>query len=125
MREITSKEEFQLTLTEPSIFVFSSVTCQPCLLLKKWLQSEFPEEDINLILVENLALRSITDEIDVLPTIVYYVDGKVSIQIEEFDKSLIREMIEKKRNLLKKKVQPRLKEVNVDEILKRLHDKLQ
>ncbi len=129
MREITSLEEFQMALTQPSIFIFSSTDCLPCTLLKKWLEKEYPQEDINIVLVENIALRSITDDIYILPTIVYYQDGKVSIQIEDFDKTLIRDMIQKKKNHIektqKKEEKQDLKPVDVDQILKALQDKLQ
>jgi hypothetical protein len=118
-----------MALTQPSIFIFSSTDCLPCTLLKKWLEKEYPQEDINILLVENIALRSITDDIYILPTIVYYQDGKVSIQIEDFDKTLIRDMIQKKKNHIektqKKEEKQDLKPVDVDQILKALHYKLQ
>lgn len=100
MKPITTLDEYyQVITTVPhSIIIFSSLkTCHPCRLLKKWLEEHeiyATEEhiyDIDVMLAE---FDSITNDIDAMPTIVYYQYAEEQKRLEGFNKSEVCDVLQ-------------------------------
>jgi len=97
MQVIRSVEEYDLACKQPcSLIIFSSLkACQPCRLLKQWLESNytFELEHIYYADIYLPSLSDITDDIFVLPTLHLYQDGQRIKEVEGFNKSEIEPLL--------------------------------
>jgi thiol-disulfide isomerase/thioredoxin len=95
---IESLEDYYMlhTTSARDIILYTASWCRPCKELKAFLHEEYPELEIPLLIVdvEHPDLSDLVADVQAMPTLEFYQEGKLVHRIEGFTRSRVRELVE-------------------------------
>jgi thioredoxin 1 len=95
---IESLEDYYLlhTTADRSIILYTATWCGPCKELKAFLHDQYPDPQVPILIVDvdDQELSDLIGDVQGMPTLEFYSEGKRVEKIEGFRKILIQKMLE-------------------------------
>jgi thioredoxin 1 len=95
---ITSLEDYYLihTTSERDIVLYTASWCGPCKELKAFLHDRYPDISVPVLIidVDDSELAELITEVQGMPTLEFYEQGKMVERIEGFRKAAVQKMLE-------------------------------
>lgn len=93
MRYISATDELDELVKEyqDCVVIYSASWCNPCRLLKEWINNEFSTLKVVIVDADNPDLESICTNVKALPMVEIFNSGRRSFVTEGFKKEILRE----------------------------------
>jgi thiol-disulfide isomerase/thioredoxin len=95
---IESLEDYYMlhTTSARDIVLYTATWCKPCKELKAFLHEAYPDLGVPLLIVdvEHPDLSDLVSDVQAMPTLEFYREGKLEHRVEGFTRSKVRELVE-------------------------------